>query len=362
MDTIIKILLVEDNEQDRNSCFNAKEDLEDVNPNIQFDIDHHASVESAIDALQKNHYDGAIIDMKLAKDGNEGNAVLNEIRSNLRRIPVVIMTGTPDVAECHDIPFLATHKKGDITYTAIIENFREIYNTGLTRIMGGVGAIDIGLSKIFNQNLMTNIQPWIKYGRENPEKSEKGLLRYVIYHLIQLLDTDDEKSYPEEFYISPPLNKKINTGSILQDKSTGCYYSVMNPACDLAERENGECNTDLALVARIDSEEEIIEEFHSEKLRKNPDYVRNEKNARAFLMDRRKHKTLYLHWLPKTSFFPGGFINFRKLSTYSEVELSEKFSTPQKQITLSFLKDIVARFSSYYARQGQPDIDHGHIS
>lgn len=39
-------------------------------------------------------------------------------------------------------------------------------------------------------------------------------------------------------------------------------------------------------------------------------------------------------------------------------KLLEAFENPSVQISSLFLKDIVARFSSYYARQGQPDIDY----
>ncbi|MFQ2549269.1 hypothetical protein ACK305_18520, partial [Aeromonas caviae] len=43
---------------------------------------------------------------------------------------------------------------------------------------------------------------------------------------------------------------------------------------------------------------------------------------------------------------------------HSEAELSSQYDKPLIQISPAFVKDIVSRFSSYYARQGQPDIDH----
>lgn len=70
------------------------------------------------------------------------------------------------------------------------------------------------------------------------------------------------------------------------------------------------------------------------------------------------NKSAFYHWLPETEFFKGGFLNFRKLVTLENKEFEGKFETPPKvQISPPFVKDIVARFSSYYARQGQPDID-----
>ncbi|MEM8452862.1 response regulator, partial [Morganella morganii] len=74
------------------------------------------------------------------------------------------------------------------------------------------------------------------------------------------------------------------------------------------------------------------------------------------------NKTGYYHWLPKVDFFPGGTINFRRVSTYSECELDTDFHKSNLQISPSFIKDIVSRFSSYYARQGQPDIEYDIIA
>ncbi|WP_128297455.1 hypothetical protein [Aeromonas caviae] len=72
----------------------------------------------------------------------------------------------------------------------------------------------------------------------------------------------------------------------------------------------------------------------------------------------KNNKSGYYHWLPAVVFFNGGVINFRMITTHSEAELSSQYDKPLIQISPAFVKDIVSRFSSYYARQGQPDIDH----
>ena len=90
---------------------------------------------------------------------------------------------------------------------------------------------------------------------------------------------------------------------------------------------------------------------------------RHRNNSNINKADKKKEKlknvlgnnyTEYFHWLPKTNFFLGGFLNFRKLTTQTEKEFGEKFNPPKIQISPFFVKDIIARFSSYYARQGQP--------
>ena len=69
----------------------------------------------------------------------------------------------------------------------------------------------------------------------------------------------------------------------------------------------------------------------------------------------------YFHYLPETKVFSGGFINFRKIETFKLKDFRKTFEDPIAKISPSFVRDIVARFSSYYARQGQPDFDLDHL-
>lgn len=351
--TNMKILFVEDNQQDQLLCFNAVEDFnEDNNCNVV--IDCCDNVEAALIKLSGSYYDGAIIDMKLANEGNEGNEVLDEIKRTFRRIPVAIMTGTPDVISPEDFPLVEIYKKGDSEYQSIISELYMIYKTGLTKIMGGKGEIEKKLGEIFINNILPQRSSWMGYAKKDSIKTEKALLRYTLNHLVQLLDNDVETCFPEEMYIYPLISSSISIGCILQKKSNNCYYIIMNPACDLAVRPNGNCNTDRALLVEIQPVEDIFTDFNWSNLS-----VGNRKELNKLY---KNNKTGYYHWLPKVDFFPGGTINFRRVSTYSECELDIDFHKSNLQISPSFIKDIVSRFSSYYARQGQPDIEYDIIA
>jgi hypothetical protein len=63
----------------------------------------------------------------------------------------------------------------------------------------------------------------------------------------------------------------------------------------------------------------------------------------------------YYHWLPIGINFPGGFINFRKGISVRVENFEKVFKPPEIQVSAQFIKDIVHRFSAFYARQGQPD-------
>lgn len=343
---IFRLLLVEDNEQDIATCKDTIAKYQDEKQR-EVEIIEYNNVEEALKGLD-NSFDGAIIDLKLADEGNEGNQVINKIQESFFRIPVAILTGTPDATNM-DFTYIGVFKKGELGagYADIVDKFWDLHNTGLTRIMGGRGIIEETLYRVFRQNLLPQKEKWVEYGKIDSARTEKALLRHTLSHLLQLLD-DDERCFPEEVYLFPPLTNKVQTGSVVRKENSTQWFVVMNPACDLVVRKNGKSNTDRILIAEIDSQEILFPSFPQNGLSKSQ---KNElQNAFA-------NKKPYYHWLPKTDFFGGGFLNFRKLSTISKDEFDTKFEVPVIQISPTFVKDIVARFSSYYARQGQPDID-----
>lgn len=382
------LILIEDNDEETKSCENAVNDFNDDHEDEGWHIrlETHTNIETASKALESSYFDGAIIDMKLADSGDEGNQALDVIRKHLKRIPVAIYTGTPDVADVTDIPSIGLFIKADITYKDLIYKFWDIYKTGLTKIMGGKGHIEQSLSQIFIKHLLPEISTkpttseksnWVSYAEEDSDDTEKALLRHTLNHLIHELYKSSENCYPDEMYIHlPNLEQdqvKVDTGCILKNKDNNKFYIVLSPACDLAEREGGECNTDRALLVEIQMLEDIlcddyfISNCHGGKKLKKRYLTNNPESLGKFLSKtqdkelikyQRNTKNLYYCWLPKTSCFNNGaVINFRRVSTYSQKELDESFNSPVIQVASPFLKDIISRFSSYYARQGQPDIN-----
>ena len=338
----LRLLIVEDDNQELESF---KDDLADYTQEKKRDIDLVAcqTLEEALNTLD-NSFDGAIIDLKLVNHrGNEGNQVVEKIRESFFRIPIAIFTGNPgewDHNLNEKIILIDVFTKGETEYYELLDKFWEIYNTGLTHIMGGRGRIEQCLNEVFLKNLLPQIDTWVSYGAEDPERTEKALLRYTLNHLFQLLEEDEEDCFPEEVYLYPSVLDRITTGSIVYAEDQ--WFVVLSPACDLVPRgESGGLNTDRILLVEIESVEKILGGSKS-------------KNRVSELSANRR---TYYHWLPPTNFFQGGILNFRRLTTLDKEVFDEKFGKPTIQISPSFVKDIVSRFSSYYARQGQPDID-----
>ena len=349
----LRLLIVEDAEQDLETLRDAVEYYKQ-DQQLEIDLVECQNLDEALMKLD-NSFDGAIIDLKLADQGDEGNRIVEVICESFLRIPTAIFTGNPGnwddslngkIMLIDDKVFI----KGETEYDELLHRFRDIYNTGLTRIMGGRGEIEKNLSQVFLNNLRPHLQTWISYGKEDSERTEKALLRYALNHLFQLLEEDEERCFPEEVYLYPPLWTQITTGSIVKERTNGQQFVVLSPACDLVLRRNGDFKTDRILLVEIEREDDIVSKA-LEGIRKKG--KKRDKLRTVF----GNNYTVYYHWLPKTSFFDGGFLNFRKLQTLNKDEFSEKFGKPSIQISPPFVKDIVARFSSFYARQGQPEVE-----
>jgi hypothetical protein len=331
----LKLLLVEDIDPEIKVCIDSAKRYSKER-GLEIQIEKCKNVDEALKMLDGT-YDGAIIDLKLGKEGNEGNQIINEIASSFTRIPVVVFTATPDTA-ASDFRYLELFKKGEVSFDTIFDLFLNIYNTGLTRIMGGRGIIEKTFSGVFSKNILSQKDIWIEYGKKDTERTEKSLLRYILNHLTLLLE-DETPFFPEEVYICPPFSDQLYTGSIIRRKAEKeSAFVIMTPACDLVIRKEGKFKTDRILLISID----IFEDY-------------NEKGKIERRMD--NSLDLYLHWLPSISNFKGGFLNFRKIHTISVEDYEKSYEKPDIQISPSFIKDIISRFSSYYARQGQPDID-----
>ncbi|MCY3721791.1 MAG: response regulator [Candidatus Poribacteria bacterium] len=345
----MKILLIEDEEDQREAFKEAVEVFNDDENNQGVEPDTAANLSEASNKIDGS-YDGVIIDLVLGNDADGGNKIVRQLGDSFTRIPIIFVTAFPEDVVDHP-SIIHTRRRSDGIYTSDLLLFQKIYDTGLTRIMGGRGLIEQRLNDVFLKNLLPQINTWISYAETDSERTEKALLRYALNHLIQFLEEDEKLCFPEEFYLYPPVSEGITTGSIVKEKMGDQPFVVLSPACDLVIRRDGEFKTDRILLIEIESENDVVNTAL--------DGIRRRQSKENKLRDvfNNNHRDYY-HWLPPTDFFGGGILNFRKLKTLNENDFNEKFGKPTIQISPSFVKDIVSRFSSYYARQGQPDIDN----
>ena len=340
-----RLLLAEDDEQDLQSCRDAVERQREEQGRA-IELVECESLDQALQTLDSS-FDGAIIDLKLGVQGDEGTDLVRRIKECRYRIPVAILTGTPGAADL-DFAYIGVFKKGEpgSRYSELLDLFWGIHCTGLTRIMGGRGKIEDALLEVFEKSLLPQRAPWIEYGKEDSARTEKALLRHTLNHLLQLLDDSEDSCFPEEVYLIPPLKPGPQTGSIVAAED-GKHYVVLTPACDLVIREDGDFNADRILLVEIQQEHEVVA----------PALGTAKKPSKGRIEAVFRNSTGYRHWLPKTAEFDGGFINFRGVLAVHKDQFACEYEPLGVQIAPAFVKDIVARFSSYYARQGQPEIE-----
>ena len=303
-------------------------------------------VEKTIEEAKKNldgSVDAAVVDLNLGRDTRDGGEVIDELKTHFR-VPVAVLTGTPADAD-DEAPVVGIFTKGEHGFDDVLDRLWAIHDVGLTKIMGGRGLLEERLNGVFLNNLVPTVDVWIGYGAGDTKRTEKALLRYALGHLVADLEGDETPCYPEEFYLDPPLQASLTTGSLLQHVDDGTCRVVMTPACDLVVRANGERKADSVVLVTIVPEAELYESLNANSGRQRQ--LRRNNDANSY------------HWLPKSRSLDGGYLDFQRLETIALCSLDQKYKCVGARIAPSFIKDIVSRFSGFYARQGQPAIVDG---
>lgn len=343
-----KLLIVEDSQKEIDENFLPT--LSRFSTQQQIVIEHETAL-SLDDAMERldDTYDGVTLDLKLIRpDGtgsDSGNDVIREIHAKYR-IPIAVVTATPLDVDEEFTPLVKVFLR-DNGLDAPLEYLLHIYSIGLTKIMGGRGKIETAMNQIFWTNIIPHIDAWTVH--VEVENIESVLLRHVVSHIHELLE-DDGHALPQEMYVSPPISATLRTGSILKKKDVDEYSVVLSPPCDLIIRASGKCKTDKILICDIENFEVVKNNALNGIMNSSKRKSRLEKILK-------NSETEYYHWLPKTSVFAGGVVNFRWVSSLDPDKVNDLYETPVTQIAAPFIKDLLSRFSGYYARQGQPDFD-----
>lgn len=350
----MKLLIVEDNKaqvqtyKDNIESFNKKNDVK-----VEYNI--FEKLEDARDSLLSPEYDGAIIDLKLSQgtDELEGLEIVEEIEQN-QRFPIFIVSGS--LSSIDDKEENAFFKKRDRVsdFQSILSELVEIYQTGITKILGRKGEIENYLTGIFWNHLSNSMESWVKDTTRTPEQKQKSLLRYTLSHMQEHIDEEIEKYHPSEFYITEPIKKNIYTGDIV--KYDNNRFIVLTPSCDIHVRDNGSRNANRILFCKIVPLNIAVKNFNllkAETGKKNDDRRR----LNSYITNGKQN----YHFMPKSNLIEAGLIDFQNKITLetSKVDMLIDKNKMIRVATVSspFLKDIISRYSNYFSRQGSPDFD-----
>jgi hypothetical protein len=338
----LKLLIIEDEAvqiqmyQDIIEQFNKKNDL-------QIDTEICDDFISGEKALNTPDYDAAIIDLKLSNSQElEGKKLVEKVYGKLR-IPIVIYSGS--IAQIDDITETAFLKKRLRTENLldILNEIIVIYNTGITKLLRPSGDIDKKLTHIFWNQLVNDLDIWIEHN--NP----KTLLRYIFTHFQEHMeinmDGDFEEYHPAEIYISPPIKTNLHTGDLIRFE--GEFFIILTPACDIVF--NYKNDADGNKIASRKANHLVVaqaKEFNYKELCQNKKGELDKGKIKHFVTN-----TFYrYHYLPPFKGDNGFIIDFQEIKTIQFDDKIERIAS----ISGAFTKDIISRFSLYYARQGQP--------
>ncbi|EPF6145861.1 hypothetical protein LJQ30_003155 [Acinetobacter baumannii] len=339
----LRILLVEDNDTDI-GVFKSTLELFEEDNGITVHLEMSDNFSGALELIKNNDFDGVVIDLSLNNSDQGGKEIITTIIEEYKiTIPIVVYTGTPDDIAEYD--FIEVHEKGkkEGLIAEILMDFKKTKEFGFNDLFNAKGQIQDFLKEVFYKNIYHQKKQWIAY--QDRELVKKAVLRHTLNHLTQHIDETEKKYFLEEMYIYPPINKNVTTGSIIKENNENIHYIVLTPACDFAQSK-ARC----ILLAEIISPNDYIN--------KNLPSSVKASTRKARLENVIYNKKQEYHYLPKLNNFNGGFIDFTSIKSYSLDELSAGFGEVKMQISPFFISDILGRFSSYYARHGQPDLHH----
>lgn len=323
--------------------------------------------EEAMILLYKEDFHALIIDLKLGIEDNNkededysGNILLKNIVKK-EIIPIIVRTGFPSKFQEINKNIIKSYPKENPPLDKVITELINFYSTSIFSIFGSRGKANEHIKDFF-----WNVLPecFIDKNEEitdlSKEIQEKVIIRYVSSWLNNKYMFNDGylDVEPIEMYMFPnPIDKVCNC-DIYEDNSTNEKLIVLTPACDLANDK-----TENILFATI-KKYENVENFTStiaqccSQYKNETNISNNNKNKIASWARNSHENSMRYHFLPKVSFFDGGFIDFRLLICLKYDKKNNTFEGRDLKkigtITDSFKRDIIARFSSYYQRQGQP--------
>ena len=347
----MNILLVEDDDTAIDTC---KEYAGDYNKTA-IELEVAKNVSEALNILNLKDIDCAIIDLRLGNVPDAGNEVANKIKEICLRIPAVAYTGTPDNVHA---PFVKVFHRDQYNYDFVFDYLYNLGKTGIKDVLGKTGWIETEINNFFNNIFPMQADDWANCAKEVEEQNllplKLSLLKTLILHFENYLhnksrDIIECKSFFAECYVFDP-NPILTTGSILKRASDRKHFIVMSPACDLVIRAEERRNVDVLTLCEL----KTIEDFGFKKrVASDPELSNKSKSKLNDLLANKKNQ---LHWLPPIADFSGGFIDFSKVSCEKIDGYDRTYSMLQYKVSPPFVKNILARFSSYYARQGQPDL------
>jgi len=379
----IQLLVVENNDE---IIANYQETIDRLlRGDINFFMNVAKNLEEAIGIINSEDIDIAIIDLNLSQDkgsGNaEGNAAIKEIKVK-HRLPIYVISAEPEILDDKLKDIVTLYKKGTTSTMDIFKEMHQVFKSEIIQYFLKDGYLEKMISDFYWNHLSRTMKSWQEVESEYPTEIEKILSRHTVSSLNEQLYVNGnvgsfDRYHPGEMYIIPPIKRHYHTGDIVE--KDGEKFIIINPACDIVNRGK---LYNYILVTLIE-----LNTFFcfDEYVKEDKDYLcfyesLNKKGKEIYLKYKSNAQGASCHFLPSFDVISDDYIiNFQKINIVQigeeeivkkEGETKEEFNIRYLKnreeyieeyeqiasISSPFLKDIIARFSAYYARQGQPNL------
>lgn len=337
---------------------------------ISFDV-AKTPEEAAIALFQKN-FEAVIVDLMLLPDKDvgkddeqiSGNILLKNIIDR-EIIPIIVRTGfSQKISDDINTNIIKVQPKDEESLEVVISELIDYYENSIFSLLGSRGKFNNNIKEFF-----WKIMPECFIDKQeevrilNKETQEVVLIRYISSWLSNryLFNEEYLDVEPLEMYMFPNPINQVCSCDIYKDVDNNQVFIVLTPACDLANLK-----TDEILFAEVKKIEDI--QRFNDILKKcinqhnNGQDISNGNRNKIAQWSRNSHQdSMRYHFLPKVSFFEGGFIDFRSIITLEYDKEKNDFKGRKLEklgvITDIFKRDVISRFSSYYQRQGQPSFN-----
>lgn len=344
----IQIVIVEDDKTLQEMYKASIDDFNIESENYKIVSCHLYNDSELPQILYDRHIDAIIIDLDwgTGSQDNEGNRLVKKIYKDCR-VPIFIVSGNLQLLdeEYTESAIFKKYQRDEIDVQKLLNEIADLYETGYTNTLGNQSEIDNMLRKVFWEHMSDSINSW--KGQEKNFQTQR-MLRFAVSRINEMLTVNVDNGHDDyialEFYIKPPIKEKPFTGDIITYDDN--KYIVITAACDMEQN-----NSDFVVLCQIDFR--IIDDLTT---RIKTGSSTAEKELGKYINN---SKARY-HLLPPCQLFSGGLIDFQLIRSVKEEDFQE-YASVIASIDLVFHKDIQARFSHYYGRQGQPQLNKENI-
>lgn len=359
----IKLLILDD---DTSVTDSYRETIKRINRDLENPINYKVyianTLDEAIQYIEYNKLDTAIVDLNLCMDSSDpsnadGNKALEKIMKFFR-MPIFVVSGELSKLDEKFVNnnLIKTRVRDDSVSDIFSQDIPNIYNSKVMQYFSRNGHLEKEINNFYWNNLKETIDSWAEVAQSHSEKFDSILSRHTVACLNEQLYVNGnigsfDKYHPGEMYIVPSIKQHCHTGDIME--KDGNIYIILNPACDIVNQDNLEYYT-LVNIIDFDTVKLLKEKILVGSNIEHEFYDRLNQSGKTRYEDCKNNKKDRFHYLPSFGIFEDKLIDFQQIINKPKESIS--IDNRKGSISSPFIKDIIARFSLYYARQGQPNL------